>query len=77
MTAAKEKFFGGPVLKNVYLWGAVLLSIGITLLTLAVPPVAKALQLQQMDLWNWEIIALCSLGSLLVIRLLKALKLVA
>lgn len=77
MTAAKEKFFSGPVLKNIYLWSAVLLSIGITLLTLAVPPVAEALQLEQMEWRNWGIIVLCSVGSLLVVRLLKAFRFVS
>ncbi|GEP97224.1 cation-translocating P-type ATPase [Chitinophaga cymbidii] len=77
MTAAKEKFFSGPVFRNVYVWGAVLLSIAITLLTLTIPPVAEALRLEQMEWRNWGVIVLCSAGSLLVIRLLKALKLVS
>lgn len=77
MTAAKEKFFTGPVIRNKYLWFATLLSIGITLLTLTVPPVAEALRLEEMEWRNWGIVVMCSVGSLLVIRTLKGLRLVS
>lgn len=77
MTAGREKFLSGPVIRNTYLWFANLLSIGLTLLALTIPAVAEALQLEQMAWRNWGIVALCSAGSLVVIRLLRSLKIVA
>lgn len=71
MTAAKERFFHGPVIRNKYLWGAILLTMGITLLCPIVPPVAKALHLQTMPMLDWLIIGGMSLASLLIIRLIS------
>lgn len=69
MTAAKEKFFSGPVIRNKYLWFSLVLSLGITLLCRLVPPVAEALRLQYMSREDWLVIAGFSVASLLLIRL--------
>jgi Ca2+-transporting ATPase len=68
MTAEKEKFFSGPVVRNKYLWFSLVLSLGITLLCRLAPPVAEALHLQHMSREDWLVIAGFSFASLLLIR---------
>ncbi|RPE08628.1 cation-translocating P-type ATPase [Chitinophaga lutea] len=70
MTTGRERFFRGPVIRNPYLWGALGLSLGVTLLCRVVPPVAEALRLQDMSGEDWLVIAGCSIASLLLIRLM-------
>ncbi|MGX5818799.1 cation-translocating P-type ATPase [Chitinophaga lutea] len=73
MTADRERFFTGPVFRNPYLWGALALSLGVTLLCKTIPPVAEALRLVAMPWRDWQIVAGFSLSSLLLIRLVTLL----
>lgn len=68
MTADKERFFRGPVIRNKYLWVSLILSLGVTLLCRLVPPVSEALHLQAMLQRDWLIVAGFSFASLLLIR---------
>lgn len=73
MKEPREKFLGGPVMRNKYLIGSIFLSAGITLGCLFVPPVAKALRLQMMPAIDWWLALGFSVLSLLLVRLLSGL----
>lgn len=71
MKEPREKFLGGPVMRNKYLIGSIFLSVGVTMLCLFIPPVAKALRLQMMPAIDWWLTLGFSVVSLLVVRLLS------
>lgn len=73
MKEPREKFLGGPVMRNKYLIGSIFLSAGVTLACLFIPPVAAALRLQMMPAIDWWITAGFSILSLLIVRLLSGL----
>ncbi|MGN6508979.1 MAG: cation-translocating P-type ATPase [Chitinophaga sp.] len=68
MNEGKEKFIGGPVMRNLYLLGSIVLSAAVTLLCLAIPPVKEALRLEMMPRLDWLLVAGFSLAGMLVIR---------
>lgn len=69
MKEGKEKFLGGPVMRNPYVIGAMVLSAGVTLLCLFIPPVKEALRLEMMPRLDWLLVGGFSLAGMLVIRL--------
>ncbi|WP_341840738.1 cation-translocating P-type ATPase [Chitinophaga caseinilytica] len=71
MKEPREKFLGGPVMRNKYLIGSIFLSAGITFGCLFIPPVAEALRLQMMPAIDWWLTLGFSAASLLVVRLLS------
>ncbi len=73
MKEPREKFLGGPVMRNKYLIGSIFLSAGITFGCLFIPPVAKALRLQMMPAIDWWLAFGFSVASLLIVRLLSGL----
>ncbi|WP_126248752.1 cation-translocating P-type ATPase [Chitinophaga rhizosphaerae] len=73
MKEPREKFIGGPVMRNKYLIGSIFLSAGLTFGCLFIPPVAEALRLQMMPAIDWWLTLGFSLASLLVVRLLSGL----
>ncbi|RPD38126.1 cation-translocating P-type ATPase [Chitinophaga barathri] len=69
MKEGKEKYIGGPVMRNPYLVGAMLLSAAVTLLCLFIPPVKEALRLEMIPQLDWLLVAGFSVAGMLVIRL--------
>lgn len=76
MASAKSAFFNNEVFRNRYVWIAMLASLGITLLTLVVPALSKALRVESMTQLDWFLASGFSIGSVLVIRILKKLNLI-
>lgn len=77
MRTAKEGILHNPVLRNPYLWMAIVLSTGITVGAMFVPPVAEALGLYHLPLRDWIVVITFSAGSLLLIQLLKGFRIIA
>lgn len=73
MAEAKEAFFNNHIVRNKYVWMAVLSSAAIMLLISGIPPIAGPFKLHFPDAREWVIILLCSIGSLLTIRVIKKL----
>ncbi|MBO9152235.1 cation-translocating P-type ATPase [Chitinophaga sp. GCM10012297] len=69
MNEGKEKFLGGPLMRNPYLVGSIVLSAAVTLLCLFIPPVKEALRLEMMPRLDWLLVAGFSVAGMLVIRL--------
>lgn len=76
MASAKASFFNNEVFRNRYVWLAMLSSLGITLLTLVVPALSRALRVESMTQLDWFLASGFSIGSVLVIRILKKLNLI-
>lgn len=73
MAEAKEAFFNNHIVRNKYIWMAVLSSAAIMLLISGIPAIAGPFKLHFPDAREWVIILSCSLGSLLTIRIIKKL----
>jgi Ca2+-transporting ATPase len=71
MTVKNEPFFLGPLMRNRVLIFSVLLSIGVTVLCLAIPPVREALRLQFMPFDDWLLIIGFSILSVLLVKGIK------
>ncbi len=71
---SEESFFLNEVTKNRWVWGALVLSLAMTISAYLVPPVAKALSLQALNFEQVASVVGFALGSLLLAQLLKRLK---
>jgi Ca2+-transporting ATPase len=71
LTDRKSSFFRNEITANPYVWGAILLSAGITVGAYAIPPVSEVLRLQSMEPGLLGIALLFSLGSVLLVQVLK------
>ena len=71
LTGKNASFFSNEITANPYVWGAILLSVGITAGAYAIAPVAEVLQLQPMEPGLLGIALLFSLGSVLLVQVLK------
>jgi Ca2+-transporting ATPase len=73
LTDGKASFFRNEITSNPYIWGAILISIGLTAAAYFITPVAAVLKLERID---WELLGfalLFSLGSLVLVQLVKGL----
>jgi len=69
----RESFFKNEVTKNIWVWGAILLSLLITLSAYLTPPIAKALSLLTLSLEQLGLTVLFAMGSLVLAQLAKRL----
>lgn len=67
----RASFLKNEITTNPYVWGAIGISIGITAAAYWIPPVAAVLQLEQVHNYHLGIALLFSLGSVLLVQLLK------
>lgn len=71
LTDRGSSFFRNEITSNPYVWGAILISVGLTAGAYFIPPVAKVLQLEAIQ-WGFLGIALLfSLASVVLIQMLK------
>jgi len=71
---SEESFFLNEVTKNSWVWGALVLSLAMTVSAYLVPPIAKALSLQALNFEQVATVIGFALGSLVLAQLLKRLK---
>ena len=69
----RASFFRNEVTGNPYVWGAILLSVGITATAYFIPSVATVLELERIDASLLGIALVFSLGSVLLIQLQRVL----
>jgi Ca2+-transporting ATPase len=71
LTDRGTSFFRNEITSNPYVWGAILVSVGLTATAYLIPPVAAVLQLETIQ-WGFLAIALLfSLGSVMLVQLFK------
>ena len=71
LTDRGTSFFRNEITSNPYVWGAILVSVGLTAAAYLIPPVAAVLQLEAIE-WGFLGIALLfSLGSVILVQLFK------
>ena len=71
LTDGGTSFFRNEITTNPYVWGAILVSVGLTAAAYLIPPVAAVLQLEAIQ-WGFLGIALLfSLGSVMLVQLFK------
>ena len=68
---SEESFFINEVTRNPWVWGAILLSLLITVAAYLLPPVANALSLQALNFGQLATVVAFVIGSLLLAQLLK------
>ncbi|RXK86484.1 cation-translocating P-type ATPase [Filimonas effusa] len=73
MAATSSPFFTSEIFRNKYVWLALIVSLGITLITLAIPALQHALKVENMSRFDWYLSVGFSLGSVILVRLLKKL----
>ncbi len=71
---SEESFFLNEVTRNRWVWGALVLSLAMTIAAYLVPPVAEALSLQALNFEQVATVVGFALGSLVLPQLLKRLK---
>ena len=71
LTDRRSSFFRNEITYNPYVWGAIVISLGITAAAYWIPPVAAVLNLEQIHANHLWIALLFSLGSLVLVQLLK------
>ena len=71
MPRHQESFFKNEVTKNIWIWGAILLSLLITLGAYMAPPIAQALSLLPLSKGQLALTILFALGSLGLAQLVK------
>jgi len=74
MPKRQESFVRNEVTKNPWVWGAIAVSIGITIAAYMIPPVAGALSLQTLSFEQVGIVVLFALASLVLAQVLKRFK---
>jgi len=74
MPKRQESFLKNEVTKNVWVWGAILFSVLITIVAYLIPPVAKALSLETLYFEQVSIVIGFALGSLVLAQFVKRLK---
>ncbi|MCF6405321.1 cation-transporting P-type ATPase [Chitinophaga filiformis] len=73
MVNAEDAFFNNHIVKSKYVWLAILGSTMVMLLVAGIPALAGPFRLHVPGMAEWAIIMLCSLGSLLTVRIIKKL----
>jgi Ca2+-transporting ATPase len=73
MTAPKASFFKNEVVLNPYVWGAILLSLGLIALAYAIPTVSGILRLERIDARSLLLPLAFALGSVVLILGFRAL----
>ncbi len=73
MPKRSESFFKNEVTKNIWVWGAIILSMVITLIAYLLPPIASALSLVPITIEQLGLTVLFALGSLILAQLIKRL----
>lgn len=76
MAGAGSNFFTSEIIRNKYVWFALIISFGITLLILVIPALQHALRAENMHPVEWYLSIGFSLGSVVLVRLLKKLKII-
>jgi P-type Ca2+ transporter type 2C len=76
MNAAGSRFFTSEVMKNRYVWYAVVACLALLFISYQVEIVSKALDIFPMSNEDWMISIGMSLASLIFIQILKAFKIV-
>jgi Ca2+-transporting ATPase len=74
LTDRGESFFRNEITTNPYVWGAILVSVGLTAAAYLIPPVAAALQLEAIQLGFLAIALLFSLGSVILVQMFKSIQ---
>ncbi len=74
MPKRQEFFFKNEVTQNAWVWGAILLSLLLTIAAYLIPPVRDALSLQALSFEQISTVVGFALGSLLLAQLFKRLK---
>jgi len=73
MPKRQESFFVNEVTRNLWVWGAIVLSVLITLVAYLIPPVAKALSLETFSFGLLGTTVLFAFGSLVLAQFIKRL----
>jgi Ca2+-transporting ATPase len=73
MTAPKTSFFRNEVVSNPYVWGAIVLSLGLIAMAYAIPVVSEVLRLERIDTRSLLLPLAFALGSVVLIRGFRAL----
>jgi Ca2+-transporting ATPase len=73
MPKRQESFFVNEVTRNFWVWGALFLSLLITLGAYLIPPVARSLSLQPLGLELLVTAVLFAFGSMVLAQLIKRL----
>jgi len=73
MVNASDTFYDNHVVRSKYVWMAIAGSTAIVLLIMVIPVLAAPFRLQPLTVTEWIIVLLCSLGSLLTVRMTKKL----
>lgn len=73
MAAASSPFFKSEIFTNKYVWMALIISLGLTLITLVIPALKHALRVESMSQFDWYLSIGFSIGSVILVRLLKKL----
>jgi len=71
LTDRGTSFFRNEITSNPYVWGAILVSVGLTAAAYLIPPMAAVLQLEAIQLGFLAIALLFSLGSVMLVQLFK------
>jgi len=71
MSANPSNFFKSEVVRNKFVWGAILISVGILVLCHSIPLIANVLNLNSLTIYDWLLIIGASLFSLLIIQIGK------
>lgn len=71
MPKRSESFFKNEVSNNIWVWGAILLSIVMTLVAYLTPPISEALSLVPITFGQLVLTVLFALGSLVLAQLMK------
>jgi Ca2+-transporting ATPase len=74
MPLGRESFFKNEVTQNTWVWGAIFLSLLITLGANFIDPVAQALSLFPLSIAQFGLIVVFALASLLMVQLVKRLR---
>ncbi|RYE54352.1 MAG: cation-transporting P-type ATPase [Sphingobacteriales bacterium] len=77
MASARISFFKSEVVRNKYIWYALLSCILIVLSVLVIAPFGKALNIQPFKAEDWLIVFVSALSSLLIIQALKRTKIIS
>lgn len=76
MASGKEAFFNNEIIRNKLVWIAIIISLGITLVTLVIPALSQSLRVTHMHPAKWALTLGFSFGSVIVIRILKSAKVI-
>jgi Ca2+-transporting ATPase len=76
MSSANEPLFNNEIFRNKYVWIALGISAGISVLVYFIPVLSDVLHVSNMRGEDWSLVAAFSVASMVLIQVLKRLKLI-